>query len=170
MQLDKEDYKEQFHKFIEEGLIKESSQSFKISQFLKKAEASFLIANDLEKPRPEPEKLYWDLWAITVHYYAMLYAAKAAILSKGYEVSSHDAAQAALAHLFVPDKLEEEALTILDQAHRIFEDEYVQYFEEAKRESRIARYRARPAYTQRRLEEIHEYARKFLEKINQVLA
>lgn len=96
----------------------------------------------------------------------MLYATKAAILKKGYEVKTHVAAQIALGHLLVPDELEKEDLEILNQAHKIFEDEYVKYFEDARTESSTARYQARPSYTERRVNEILENSRKFIEKVN----
>ncbi|MFC1649023.1 hypothetical protein ACFL1B_06250 [Nanoarchaeota archaeon] len=95
----------------------------------------------------------------------MLYAAKAAILSKGYEVKDHDASQIALGHLLVPDELEKEDLEILNQAHNIFEEEYVHSFEDAKKESHIARYSAIKTYTERRLAEIFENATDFVAKI-----
>jgi uncharacterized protein (UPF0332 family) len=99
----------------------------------------------------------------------MLYAAKAAILSKGYEVNDHDAAQIALGHLLVPDEIEKEDLELLSQSYKIFEDEYVKYFEDAKTESYIARYSAIRTYTERRLEEIFGNATKFIAKISLVL-
>ncbi|MDP2908947.1 MAG: hypothetical protein Q8N77_04030 [Nanoarchaeota archaeon] len=99
----------------------------------------------------------------------MLYAAKAAILSKGYEVSDHDAAQIALGHLLVPDEMEKEDLELLNQAYKIFEDEYVHYFEDAKTESHIARYAAIKTYTRRRVEEIFDNATKFVAKISIIL-
>ena len=85
--------------------------------------------------------------AITITYYSILYAAKAAILYKGYEVSDHDAAQIALGHLLVQDGIEKEDLELLNQSYKIFEDEYVHYFEDAKTESYIARYSAIHTYT-----------------------
>jgi len=99
----------------------------------------------------------------------MLYAAKAAILSKGYEVSDHDAAKIALGHLLVPDKIEKEDLEVLNQSYRIFEDEYVHYFEDAKKESRIARYSAIKTYTRRRLDEIFNNATSFVAKVGLML-
>jgi uncharacterized protein (UPF0332 family) len=99
----------------------------------------------------------------------MLYAAKAAILSKGYEVSDHDAAQVALGHLLVPDEIEKEDLEILQQSYKIFEDEYAHYFEDAKTESYIARYAAIKTYTQRRLEEIFGNATEFVAKIGLII-
>ena len=172
MGFDKEEYKNQFEEFIRDNRIKESSQSFKIKLFLEKAENSLLIAKhtkDIEPTEDQPKKLFWDYWAITISYYSMLYAAKAAILSKGYEVSDHDAAQIALGHLLIPDKIKKEDLEILDQAHKIFEDEYVHYFEDAKKESKIARYSAIKTYTKRRLDEIFNNATDFVAKIGFVL-
>jgi len=116
-----------------------------------------------------PKKLFWNYWAITISYYSMLYAAKAAILSKGYEVHGHDAAQIALGYLLVPDEIEKEDLELLNQSYKIFEDEYVKYFEDAKTESYTARYAAIKSYTQRRLDEIFENARKFIAKISLIL-
>ena len=124
---------------------------------------------DIQPSKDSPKKLHWNYWAIIISYYSMLYAAKAAILSKGYEVNDHDAAQIALGHLLVPDKLEKEDLEILNQSHKIFEDEYVHYFEDAKKESHIARYSAIKSYTERRLEDIFNNATEFVAKIGLML-
>jgi len=172
MEFDKEGYKTQFEKFVKDKRIKKSYQSFKINLFLAKAENSLLIAKhnkDIEPTKDQPKKLFWDYWAITISYYSMLYATKAAILSKGYEVSDHDAAQIALGHLLVPDKIAKEDLEILNQAHKIFEEEYVHYFEDAKTESHIARYSAIKTYTTRRLDEIFNNATDFVAKIGFIL-
>ena len=118
MEFDKTRYNRLFEECIKEGRIKKSQQSFKIKLFLEKAENSLLIAKHVKEIQPskdQPKKLFWDYWAITISYYSMLYAAKAAILSKGYEVSDHDAAQIALGHLLVPDEIEKEDLEILSQ-------------------------------------------------------
>ena len=142
---------------------------FKIKLFLGKAENSLQIAQfvkDIKPTKDQPKKLHWDYWAITISYYSMLYAAKAAILSKGHEASDHDAVQIALGHLLVPDELEKEDLEILKQSYKIFEEEYVHYFEDAKKESHIARYSAIKTYTERRLEEVFKNAREFVAKIN----
>ena len=64
----------------------------------------------------------------------------------------------------MPGQIEKEDLEILNQSYKIFEDEYVKYFEDAKRESHIARYSAIKTYTERRLNEIFENARKFVGK------
>jgi len=167
------EYEQSFTEFKEKGKIRESTNSFKIKLFLEKGENSLLIAQyikNLELSGDLPKKLYWNYWAITISYYSMLYAAKALILSKGYEVSHHDACQAALGYLCVPDQIEKEDLELLDQSYKIFEDEYVKYFEEAKKESNIARYAAIKTYTERRLDEIYENARAFVAKISLILS
>ena len=166
------DYKQKFNDFVKNKRIKESQDFFKIKLFLQKAENSLLIAEfhkNIQPNKDQAPKLYWDYWAITIAYYSMLYAAKAAIISKGYEVSDHDAAQIALGYLLVPDKMEREDLELLNKAYKIFEDEYVHYFEDAKTESHIARYSAIHTYTRRRVEEIFENATKFVAKIGLIL-
>jgi uncharacterized protein (UPF0332 family) len=173
MGFNKEEYKEQFNECVKNGRIRKSSDTFKVRFFLKKAESSLQIAEHNKKYNPskdEPEKLYWNYWAITISYYSMLYAAKAAIHSKGYSVCNHDAAQIALGHLLVPDQIEKEDLEILNQSYKIFEDEYVKYFEDAKKESHIARYSAIKTYTERRLDEIFDNATKFVAKISLILS
>lgn len=165
-----DDYKESFQRLLRSDRITRSSQSFKIKLFLKKGENSLLIAKHLKDPiQKEPEKTYWNYWAITVSYYSMLYCAKALILTKGYEVHDHDAAETALGYLCVPDQIEKDDLKLLNRSHKIFEDEYVKYFEDAKTESHIARYSAIKAYTERRLNEVFENARKFVAKTSLIL-
>ncbi|MBI2137874.1 HEPN domain-containing protein [Candidatus Woesearchaeota archaeon] len=168
-----DDYKKSFEEFVKGGRITKSINSFKIKLFLKKGENSLLIAKHIKEFKPgqgEPEKLYWNYWAITISYYSMLYCAKALILTKGYEARDHDAAQVALGYLCVPSEMEKDDLEILNQSYKIFEDEYVKYFEDAKTESHIARYSAIKTYTERRLDEVFENARKFVSKIAIILA
>ena len=167
-----DNYKEQFDEFLNKGRITRSADAFKIKLFLDKGENSLQIAKhhkDIILKQGEPKKLYWNYWAIIISYYSMLYSAKALILKKGYEVHDHDAAQVALGYLCVPDDMEREDLEILNQSYKIFEDEYVKYFEDAKRESHIARYSAIKTYTERRLQEIFENATKFVAKIGLIL-
>ena len=172
MHFDKKEYEKKFKRFLKEERIRSSREIFKIKLFLDKAENSLLIAEhikDLEPNQDQPKRINWDFWAITVSYYTMLYAAKAAVLSKGYEVSNHDAAQVALGYLLVPDDLEKEDLELLNQSHKIFEDEYVHLFDDAKKESHIARYSAIKKYSQRRLEEIFKNAQEFVLKIKLII-
>lgn len=172
MEFDRKAYAVMFKNALAENRIKKSQETFKIKLFLARAENSLLIAKHIKELKPnqdQPLKLHWDYWAITISYYSMLYAAKAAILFKGYEIDDHDAAQIAIGYLLVPDKLEREDLEILNQSHKIFEDEYVHYFEDAKTESHIARYSAIKTYTERRLQEIFDNATLFVAKIGLIL-
>jgi len=167
-----DDYKKLFEEFVKSKRITKSGNSFKIKLFLKKGESSLVIAKHnmgIIPKKGEPDKIYWSYWAITISYYSMLYCAKALILTKGYEVHDHDAAQVALGHLCVPDEIEKEDLEILSQSYKIFENEYVKYFEDAKKESHIARYSAIKTYNERRLDEIYENARKFVAKVSLIL-
>lgn len=168
MQYDKKKYKEIFEQYLDDQRIVSSNNSFKIKLFLEKADNSLMIAKHHKEIKPNIDlsiKLYWNYWTITISYYSMFYSAKAAILSKGYEVKDHMAAQIALGHLLVPDKIKKEDLELLDQAYKIFEDEYVKYFEEARTESHTARYSALKKYTERRVEEIFINASKRLNLI-----
>ncbi len=172
MLFDKSVYASLFKGCVAENRIRKSQEFFKIKLFLEKAESSLLIAQHIKDIKPgngQPKKLHWNYWAITISYYSMLYAAKAAILSKGYEVGDHDAAQIALGHLLVPDQLEKADLEILNQSHKIFEEEYVHYFDDARKESHIARYSAIKAYTERRLDEVFNNATRLVAKIGLIL-
>jgi len=165
-------YERRFRELEKDCTIKRSKKIFKIRLFLEKAENSLQIAQHIKEIEPsedQPRRLFWDYWAITISYYSMLYAAKSAILSKGYEVSSHDAAQIALGHLLVPDEIEKEDLELLDESYKIFEDDYVKYFEDAKTESHTARYSAIRSYSKRRLDEIFDNAVRFVAKIKLIL-
>lgn len=169
MQYDKGRYAELFQKHLKENRIKKTRQSYKTKLYLQKAENSLMIAKHVKEILPDdeqPKKMHWNYWAITISYYSMLYAAKSAINSQGYETRDHDSAQIALGHLLVPGQLEKEDLMTLDQAHKIFEEEYIQHFEDAKKESHIARYSAIKTYTERRLEEIFNNAKDFVAKIS----
>ncbi|MBI5398003.1 HEPN domain-containing protein [Candidatus Woesearchaeota archaeon] len=172
MQFDKKEYQRKFNEYIKDDRIVKSSQTYKIKLFLDKAENSLAIAEYHKNIKPNkdlPPKIHWNYWAITISYYSMLYSAKAAILSKGYEVKDHFAAQIALGHLFVPDEIEKEDLELLNQAHKIFEDEYIKYFEDARIESHAARYSAIKTYTEARVAEIFKNAREFILKIMKIL-
>lgn len=169
MDFIKENYEKKFKELKKQGFIVNSDATFKINLFFKKSEASLLIAINQRNPPKTPEKIYWLQWSITISYYAMLYSAKSAILKKGYEVKTHEAAQIALGYLLVPNELEKEDLEILNQTHKIFEDEYITYFEDAKTESSTARYQARPSYTERRVDEIITNAKKFINKISEII-
>jgi uncharacterized protein (UPF0332 family) len=151
--------------------IIKSESSFKIKLFLERAENSLVIAkHHKDKTIKDVSELHQNYWAITISYYSILYAAKALILTKGYEVKTHIAAQIALETLCVPSDIEKEDLLLLDQAHKILENEYITYFEDSRKESHIARYSSIKKYEERRVEEIFENARKFILKIKLILS
>ncbi|PIN69076.1 hypothetical protein COV93_06855, partial [Candidatus Woesearchaeota archaeon CG11_big_fil_rev_8_21_14_0_20_43_8] len=171
MEYDKRKYNSTFQKYLRDHKISRSNASFKVKQFIDKAENSLLIARhhkDIMPNKDQPIKLHWNYWAITISYYSILYAAKAAILTRGFEVKDHMAAQIALGHLLIPNQLEVEYLNIMDEAYKIFTDEYVKYFEDARKDSHIARYSASRSYTEKRVDEIFSNARRFIQKIRLV--
>ena len=170
MELDKEYYKEEFERLLQKKeerkfYIKKSSALFKINKFVKKGTDSFELANYIRNSEQNAK----DYWTIIICYYSMLYLAKAAILTRGYETDDHYATQIALGYLLIPDKIEKEDLELLEQAYKIFEDDYIEYFEDARKESSTGRYSATKVYTQRRVREIFDNARKFLSKLRIIL-
>ncbi|MBN2142750.1 hypothetical protein JW711_05475 [Candidatus Woesearchaeota archaeon] len=90
-------------------------------------------------------------------------------MKKSYETDDHYATQIALGHLLVPDEIEREDLETLEQAYKIFEDEYVDYFEDARKESSTSRYSATKSYADKRVKELQGNARRFIEKISLIL-
>ena len=69
----------------------------------------------------------------------------------------------------VPDEIEKEDLELLNQAYKVFEEDYIAYFEDARKESSTSRYSATKIYTERRVDEIFENARKFIAKLKVIL-
>ena len=170
MEFNRKLYNEEFKRLMnsnvgEKFFIRKSNQTFKIAKFITKGTESFELAEFLRNSRQNAK----DYWTITVCYYSMLYLAKAAILAKGYETDDHYSTQIALGYLCVPDDIEKEDLKLLEQSYKIFEDEYIDYFQDARRESSVSRYSATKVYTKRRVEEIFENARKFISKARIVL-
>ena len=170
MNFDKEYYKEEFERLLKERgerkfFIRKSTDMFKIKRFIKKGTNSLELANHIKNS----EQAAKDYWTIIISYYSMLYLAKAAILTKGYETDDHYATQIALGHLLVPDEIEKEDLELLEQSYKIFEEDYVDYFEDARKESSVSKYSATKVYTERRVREVFENARKFISKLRVVL-
>ena len=156
--------------------IKPSTASFKTSLYKKKAEKSFMIASFLLKAAKDekiretcllPEEMFLNYWIITVSYYSMLYLAKSLILTNGYETDDHFSTQIALGKLFViTDQIKKEDLELLNQSYKVLEEEYVAYFEEARKESRTARYAAVKSYEKQRVEMIFNNAKRFIAKLS----
>jgi len=181
MNFNLEWYEKKFQELLkqktkEKFFIRHSKDIFKIGLYQKKAEKSFMIATFLLKAAGEsrvreknnlPEELFLNYWTITISYYSMLYAAKSLILTKGYETDDHFSTQIALGKLFVTtSELEKEDLAILNQSYKIFEEEYITYFEEARKESKAARYAAIRSYERERVNIIYANAKKFIAKIS----
>jgi len=167
MSFDKNYYKKEFERLLDYNserkfFIRFSNNSFKINKFIKKGNDSLMIAKFLMEYKNEGK----DYWIITICYYSMLYLAKAAILERNYETDDHYSTQIALGHLLVPDKIEKEELEILEQTHKIFESEYVDYFENARKESSISKYSPSKVYSQRRVNEVFNNATNFIHKLN----
>lgn len=164
------DYETEFKRLLKEDqyrkfFIKKSSASFKINKFIKKGKDSLELADFINKS--EFDAKYY--WTITICYYSMLYLAKAAILSKGYETDDHYSTQVALGYLLIPGEIEKEDLLLLEQAYKIFEDDYIEYFSDARIESSVSRYSPTKIYTERRVKEIFENAQKFIAKLVAIL-
>jgi uncharacterized protein (UPF0332 family) len=170
MEFDKDFYKSEFERLLKEKekrkfFIKRSNATFKINKFIKKGTDSFELANFIKNSKQGAK----DYWTITICYYSMLYIAKAAILTKGYETDDHYSTQIALGHLLIPEEIEKGDLELLEQAHKIFEEDYIEYFHDARKESSVSRYSATKVYTERRVKEIFENARKFISKLRIIL-
>ncbi len=145
--------------------IKKSAEFFKIRKYYKKCIDSIEIANHLAKTS-FPAKNHW---VITISYYSMLYISKALILTKGYETDDHYATQIALEHLFMPKLLEEKDIEILRETQQMLEEEYIEYFEDARKESNTSRYSATKTYKERRASEVNKNANKFISKLIKLL-
>jgi len=184
MKFNKEKYEKKFKQLVsrqdkDKFYIRPSKQTFKTNLYRKKAEKSFLISSFLLNAAKNkqirekyllPEELFLNYWIITISYYSMLYIAKALIQTKGYETDDHTSTQIALGKLFViTDELEKSDLEILNQSHKILENEYVAYFEEARKESRNSRYTAIKSYDRQRVKQIHDNAKKFISKLDLML-
>src|SRR3989338_2326609 len=170
MEFNKRYYKEEFERLLrktaeDKFFIRKSTETFKINKFIKKGTDSFELVNFIKNSNQNAK----DYWTITICYYSMLYMAKAAILTKGFETDDHYSTQIALGSLMVPDEIEKEDLELLNQAYKVFEEDYIAYFEDARKESSTSRYSATKIYTERRVDEIFENARKFIAKLKVIL-
>ncbi len=170
MAFDKEHYKEEFERLLKERrqkkyFIRKSNATFKIKRFIAKGTDSLELANNIKNSKQKAK----GYWTIIISYYSMLYLAKAAILTKGYETDDHYATQIALGHLLVPNEIEKEDLELLEKSHKIFEDDYIEFFDDARKESSLSRYSATKVYTERRVREVFDNAREFISKVRIML-
>ncbi|MDD5192207.1 MAG: HEPN domain-containing protein [Candidatus Nanoarchaeia archaeon] len=159
-------YKREFERLLKtkkrkKFYIKNSTSLFKIKKFIKKGVDSFELAGFIKKSSQNAK----DYWTIVICYYSMLYLAKALILTKDYETDDHYSTQIALGHLFLEDKLNQQDIEVLNKAYQTFEQEYIDYFHDARKESKISRYSTTTIYSQRRVEEIYHNSKKFIAKL-----
>ncbi len=184
MNFDKQWYEEKFKELLnyhseEKFFIRESDQFFKIQLYREKGLESFRISSfllSMTKNTPLRDKLdlpnprFLNYWIIIISYYSMLYLAKALIFTKGYETDDHLSTEVALAKLFIiTDELEKEDLEILNQSYKILEDEYIIYFQEARKEARDSRYHTLKSYETEKVNTIHNHAKQFIAKLNLIL-
>jgi uncharacterized protein (UPF0332 family) len=170
MEFNKEHYKKEFEKLLakkdsKKFFIRESRALFKINKFIQKGIDSLNLAKFVK----ESDQNAGAYWSITICYYSMLYVAKAAILTKGYETDDHYSTQIALGKLLVPNEIEKEDLELLEQAHKIFDNDYVEYFEDARKESSVSRYSPTKVYAERRVKDIFSKATEFIGKLRLII-
>ncbi len=185
MSFDNKWYEAKFQELLQKKnknkfFIKPSAAKFKINLYQKKSEKSFMIASFLLKSAKDkkiretfnlPGELFLNYWIITISYYSMLYIAKSLIFTKGYETDDHFSTQIALGRLFVATNgLEKEDLEMLNQSYKILEEEYIANFEEARKESKTARYTAIKSYEQQRVETIYNNAKQFIAKLSLIIS
>lgn len=77
----KKEAEKNFSKYLEEGLIKKQSNKTSKMMYLKNAELSLKLAEDLMENKLKPY-----LWIIVISYYSMFYIANAVLLDLGYKV------------------------------------------------------------------------------------
>ena len=164
--MNKKFYDKEFSKLLKKEsktkfFIKKSNAKFKIEKYKEKALQNFELVNYILKSNQSAK----DYWSITISYYSMLYLAKAIILTKNYETDDHYSTQIALAHLFLKKNLDEKDINAFQKAHETFENEYIDYFHDARKESNVSRYSTTKSYNERRVKEITHNTRKFLNKL-----
>lgn len=164
--MNKKFYEKQFKTLLKaksgkKFYIKKSEAFFKIKKYIDKATQSFELAQFIKNSNQNAK----DYWAITICYYSMLYLAKALILTKGYETDDHHSTQISLTKLFSPEKIDNKDINYFNQTKIILEQEYINYFEDAKKESHTSRYDPTKTYKTRRVEEVFSNTQEFISKL-----
>lgn len=90
----KKEAKSNFDRYLAEGLIKKESNDAAKEMYLKNAELSLQVADELSKSQLKPH-----LWVIVCSYYSMFYIANAVLISRGYKT------QGKIAHKVTSDAL-----------------------------------------------------------------
>jgi len=97
----------EFASYLSDGLIRKENNDIAKKMYLKNAETSLQVADELMKSSTKPY-----LWVIVTSYYSMFYIANAVLLSWGYKTQDkivHKVTNTALIVL-VLDKLKKELL------------------------------------------------------------
>jgi uncharacterized protein (UPF0332 family) len=90
----KEEAKANFDRYLEDGLLKKEKNEISKEMYIKNAELSLQVAQELSKSGLKPH-----LWVIVCSYYSMFYIANAVLLSIGYKT------QDKIAHKVTSDAL-----------------------------------------------------------------
>ena len=165
----KEQCKEAFDKFLEEGTIKEEEEKENLTKsHLKKVDYNLDFINDLLK-----QKKFYD-WAIVGCYYAIYHSSLALLSKKGYSSKSHSATLCSLIHLYYekPKKEEGNKLTKEDielVAKSSLDKEEVTYFVEAKSKRETASYGISEEFNKKEAENLKLKTVLFANKTKEIL-
>ena len=77
----KKEAKNNFSRYLEEGLLKKETNEAAKEKYLENAELSLAVASELMQSSLRPY-----LWVIVTSYYSMFYAANAVLLNLGYKI------------------------------------------------------------------------------------
>lgn len=76
----KKEAKSNFDRYLADGLLKKKKNEIAKEMYLKNAELSLQVADELSKSPLKPH-----IWVVVSSYYAMFYAANAVLLNLGYK-------------------------------------------------------------------------------------
>ncbi|MBI5002138.1 hypothetical protein HZC31_02025 [Candidatus Woesearchaeota archaeon] len=113
----KKQAKNNFDRYLEEGIIKKEKNLIAKEMYMKNAELSLQVAGELAQSSLRPH-----LWTIVASYYAMFYMANAALLHFGYKT------QDKIVHKVTADAL---IVLVLDKLKKELLEEYEKAQEEA---------------------------------------
>jgi uncharacterized protein (UPF0332 family) len=99
-----------FDKYLAEGLIKKEMNEVSKHMYLKNADLSLAVADELQRSELKPY-----LWVIVASYYSMFYVANAVLLELGYKT------QHSIAHKVTADAL---IVLVLDKLQKGLIEEY----------------------------------------------
>ena len=168
----KDECKEAFDKYLEEGAIKEEEeQEHLIQSHLKKVDYNLDFINSLLQ-----QKKFYD-WIIVGCYYAIYHAALALLSKEGYSSKSHFATLCALIHLYYRETSsnEKDKENTLDKedielvAKSSLDKEEVTYFVEAKSKRETASYGINEEISKNEAEKLKVKSVLFVNKVKEIL-